>query len=120
MPNAIRRMAFVSNMSLRQLVTIFFPFKTTSYYHHYFEFITQTVVYKDGRAIAKVKWLIVLSIAQAVHFLYLGFELTDYERALHFDGCYLALVPKYTLNKIAFGASLMVGYFYYVLLLRPD
>ena len=77
-------------------------------------------MYKDVRAIAMVKLLIVLCFAQAAHFLYLGFEMTDFERAIHFDGCYLALVPKYTLNKIAFGASLMVGYFIYVLFLRPN
>ena len=78
------------------------------------------MVYKDVRAIAKVKLLIALCIAKAAHFLYLGFELTEFERAVHFDAFYLAFVPKNTLNKLAFGVSLMEAYYCVVLFLQPN
>ena len=109
-------------MNRHLLKHIILPFRSSAdYYAHYFRFITQTMIFQNESSFWQIKWLKVVSIFQAFHFLYLGFPgLSDFERALHFDGCYLSLVPKYNLNKVAFVAQLMVVYYFDVLFLKPD
>lgn len=93
----------------------------SNYFAYYYNFITQTTIVKNQSKIKQIQILKAFVVIQAFHFLYLGLSgLSNYERILHFDGFYLSLVPKYTLNKMAFVATMMIFYYLDVLFLQPD
>lgn len=100
---------------LNILITIFWPIKTLKYFQQYLCFVEALLLSQNIQLIFKLKLFNFITLITAVHFFYLSNpHLTEFERTLHFDGCFV-LIPSSHLNTIAGIVAILNLYYLKVL-----
>ncbi len=100
---------------LNTLITIFWPLKTLAYFEKYLALVETIYIFQNVRLLIQLKLFNIITMITAVHFFYLSNPyLTEFERTLHFDGCYI-LIPSSHLNTIAGAVAILNLYYLKVL-----
>src|SRR5699024_1196683 len=111
---------FISRL-LHSIKPFVLPSTTITYFDDYFNYISCTIQQRDTQKRLFIKLLNTIQIIQTFRYLYLSFPtISELNRVLHFDGTYLALIPRSTINALAIITQLVVVYYNDILYFKAD